>query len=176
MSSANGAGVDTLPPVSRTRTIAADVGDVWTAIATPGSLEHAHPFCARNPVTRWPGPESCDEVHYLSGWIYHREFTDWADGAGYDLRIGSAGERPSLVSWRIAERGSASTNLTIKIRPRPLDRIPRLARRATHLGYVRPLLRRYLESVLRGHDWWITTGDPVTRNQFGRHPWFSDKR
>ena len=84
--------------VSRSRSIAAGPADIWTAISTPHNLEHAHPFCARNPVMVWPGASSCDEVHYLSGWVYVRQFTDWTDGAGYDLRIGSEGQSVSTVT------------------------------------------------------------------------------
>jgi hypothetical protein len=176
MGSNDGGRAGTLPPVSVTHEIAATPVDVWASISEPGNLEWAHPFCAHNPVSVWPGPESRDEVHYLSGWVYRREFTDWIDGVGYDLRIGSEGEHPSLVSWRIAERAAGGVDFTITIRPRPLDRIPRLAQRAAHLAYVRPLLGRYLDSVVRGFEWWVTTGDPVTKNQFGRHPWFSERR
>lgn len=159
------------------RSIAATPSDLWAAISAPGNLEHAHPFCARNPVGEWPGPHARDEVHYLSGWIYRRQFTDWIDGVGYDLTIGSPGEHPSQVSWRISDgETSGRADLTIAIRPRPLDRIPILVQRPVQFAYVRPLLRNYLDSVVRGFGWWITSGEPVPKNQFGRHPWFSDRR
>lgn len=164
------------PAVTVSRPIAASPAEVWSAISRPGNLAYAHPFCAENPVTAWPGPGSRDEVHYLSGWIYERRFTDWIDGVGYDLRIGSRGEQPSEVSWRITADGAARADLTITIHPRRLDRIPGLAQRPVQFAYVRPLLRRYLTSVIRGFEWWVTTGEPVPNNQFGRHPWFSEQR
>jgi hypothetical protein len=37
------------------------------------------------------------------------------------------------------------------------------------------MLRRYLSSVTRGVEWWVTRGEPVPRNQFGSHRWFSEK-
>lgn len=165
-----------LPAVTVTRSIGAAPADVWAAISAPGNLEYAHPFCARNPVTVWPGSGSRDEVQYLSGWVYERRFTDWIDGVGYDLEIGSQGEQRSRVSWRITDGGAGRADLTITIRPRPIDRVPRLAQRAVQFGYVRPLLRRYLDSVVAGFEWWVTSGEPVPNNQFGRHPWFSEHR
>ncbi len=54
----------------------------------PGNLEPCHPFCLKNPVEHWPGPESRDEVHYLNGLVFERRFCRWLDGAGYDLEIG----------------------------------------------------------------------------------------
>jgi hypothetical protein len=35
------------------------------------------------------------------------------------------------------------------------------------------MLKKYLESVVRGFEWYVMRGEPVPRNQFGRHPWFS---
>jgi hypothetical protein len=162
--------------VTVSRSIATTPADLWAAISAPGNLEYAHPFCAQNPVTAWPGSDARDEVHYLSGWIYRREFTDWIEGVGYDLRIGSSGEDPSEVSWRITSGAPGRAELTITIQPRPLDQIPRLAQCPVQLAYVRPLLRRYLTSVVRGFEWWVTTAQPVPDNQFGRHPWFSERR
>ena len=72
-----------------TRTIAASADDVWAAISAPGNLEAAHPFCARNPVSVWPGSESRDQIHYLSGWVYERRFKRWIDRVGYDQATGS---------------------------------------------------------------------------------------
>ncbi len=34
--------------------------------------------------------ESRDEIHYLNGKEYQRRFTDWTDGVGYELIVGSA--------------------------------------------------------------------------------------
>jgi hypothetical protein len=166
----------TLPAVTVSRSIATTPANLWAAISAPGNLEHAHPFCAQNPVIAWPGADARDEVHYLSGWIYRRQFTGWIDGIGYDLQIGSQGEHPSQVSWRITDGGSGRADLTITIHPRPIDQIPSLVQRPVQFAYVRPLLRRYLDSVVRGFEWWITTGEPVPKNQFGRHPWFSEHR
>ena len=36
-----------------------------------------------------------------------------------------------------------------------------------------PTMCRYLRSVTQGLGWFVTTGQPVSANQFGSHRWFS---
>ena len=96
------------------------------------------------------------------------------DGVGYDLTIGKAGGGQSYVSWRIAEAGENSGRLTITIYPYLFQNIPVVLRRIPYAVKVQPALRRYLEAVLQGFDWFITTGQPVRKNQFGPHEWFSN--
>ena len=139
----------------------------------PGNLEPCHPFCAANPVHTWPGPESHDEVHYLSGRVYERRFTNWIDGIGYDLEIGRPGGRTSSVSWRITPEGDEACTLTITVYPYVLQHLPVAIRWIPHLARVRPVLESYLSSVTRGFEWHVTRGEAVPRNQFGTHPWFS---
>jgi hypothetical protein len=138
----------------------------------PGNLELCHPFCASNPVERWPGAESLDEVHYLSGRIFQRRFCRWIAGVGYDLEIGRRGGRSSYVEWRILESQDVGSVLEIIVHPYALDAVAPL-RWLAHTLYVRPMLRKYLSSVVRGFEWYLTRGEAVPRNQFGDHRWFS---
>ena len=163
-------------PVSVERRIPAPVPRVWDAISAPGNLEPCHPFCASNRVQVWPGPESRDEVHYLNGWVFERRFTRWIEGTGYDLEIGRRGGRTSSVAWRIAPVDDDHCSLRITIYPYILQDLPVVIRWAPHILRVRPMLKTYLESVVRGFEWYVTRGEPVPRDQFGRHPWFSAPR
>ncbi len=160
-------------PVSATRRIAAPAGRVWNAIASPGNLEDCHPFCATNPVTAWPGPDSVDEVHYLNGRVYRRHFTDWIEGTGYDLDIGDPEGPVTAVSWRITEVDGETCELTITVAPWVLQRVPAVIRWIPHLVWLRPRLRSYLNSVVGGFEWVVIRGEPVPRNHFGHHPWYS---
>ena len=154
--------------------IAAPAQEVWDAISTPGNLELCHPFCASNPVQVWPGPGSRDEVHYLSGWVFERRFLRWHDGIGYDLEIGRRGGGTSSVSWRITPVDADSCVLRITVFPLILQSWPTVIRWIPYVLRLRPMLKKYLESVVRGFEWYVLRGEPVPRNQFGRHPWFSD--
>ncbi len=160
-------------PVATERMIAAPAQKVWEAISTPGNLELCHPFCASNPVQVWPGPDSRDEVHYLSGWVYERRFLRWHDGAGYDLEIGRPGGGTSYVSWRITPVDEDSCILKISVCPHTLQNWPAVVRWIPYVLRLRPMLKKYLESVVRGFEWYVVRGESVPRNQFGRHPWFS---
>ena len=163
-------------PVSAQRHIAAPAQVVWQAISAPGNLERCHPFCAANPVQSWPGAESRDEVHYLNGLVYRRRFRRWLDGEGYDLEIGTRSGRISRVSWRITPVDETSSVLRITVCAHPLQRLPVAIRWLPHVFYLRPQLRRYLDAVVRGFEWYVTRGEPVPSNAFGKHRWFSDRR
>jgi len=115
-------------PILVERLIEAPAEEVWRAISLPGNLENCHPFCASNPVLTWPGPDSRDEVHYLSGWAYERRFTDWIEGVGYDLQIGRRGGGKSKVSWRIAPIDDRICTLRITVWPHALQDIPVVVR------------------------------------------------
>lgn len=163
-------------PIVVAQPIEAPAEELWNVISVPGNLEQCHPFCVKNPVDEWPGEGSRDEVHYLSGWIYERQFYHWIDGVGYDLKIGRPGGGKSFVSWRIVPSGNHSCSLKITVDPHILQEIPVAIRWFPHMLYIRPLLRKYLSSVTRGFEWYVIRGEPVPRNQFGEHPWFSARR
>lgn len=160
-------------PVSVSRKIAAPPQQIWSAITNPGNLDDCHPYCEKNPVHQWPGVGSKDTIHYYSGWILHREFITWMDGKGYDLTIGREGGRKSFVSWRITEEPENTARLRISIYPFALQNISVAVRWIPHLVMLRPALSSYLDSVLKGFEWFITTGEPVRKDQFGSHRWFS---
>jgi hypothetical protein len=160
-------------PVAAVQAIAAPAEKVWDVISTPGNLEFCHPFCKRNPVQVWPGPDSRDEVHYLSGWVYERRFLRWLDGSGYDLEIGRQNGASSFVSWRITPTDERNCTLRITVFPHALQNIPVTVRWLPHILRLRPMLKAYLVSVGGGFEWYVTRGEPVPRDQFGKHPWFS---
>lgn len=161
-------------PISVSQKIEASPQKIWSAISSPGNLEDCHPFCKQNPVSNWPGPGSIDTIYYYSGWVMDREFINWIDGVGYDLSIGRIGGRKSYVSWRIIEAQNNIGTLSITIYPHALQNIPIPFRWIPYIGYIQPSLRSYLKSVTRGFEWFIKTGKPVRKNQFGSHRWFSN--
>ena len=160
-------------PITVRRKIKTTPQNIWAAISRPGNLEDCHPFCETNPVDEWPGVGSKDTIHYYSGWVLHREFTNWIDGVGYDLIIGMDGGRKSYVSWRITEEQENISTLSITLYPHILQQIPVSIRWIPHIASIRPSLGRYLESVVKGFEWFIKTGKPVHKDQFGSHRWFS---
>ena len=163
-------------PVSVSRGMQAQPQQIWSAITKPGNLNDCHPFCEDNSVCEWPGVGSKDVIHYYSGWVMQREFVSWIDGVGYDLLIGKTGdEKKSYVSWRITEEQKDTGKLTITIYPYSLQHVPAIIRWAPYKTVIQPALHSYLESVLKGFEWFITTGKPVSKDQFGSHSWFSNK-
>ena len=164
-------------PIAVAHSIAAPADRVWAAISAPGNLEPCHPFCARNPVQSWPGIGSSDQIQYLSGLVLERKFRRWFDGIGYDLDIGPPGAtQVAFVSWRILPRADMQCVLRISIYPEHLQRVPVALRWVPHLIRLRPFLTTYLQSVVRGFEWYVSRGEAVPRNQFGALPYFSGSR
>ncbi len=77
--------------------------------------------------------------------------------------------------WRVLPAGAQSCQLGITVYPSVLQNVPVAVRWLPHALYLRPMLRKYLSSVLRGFEWFVTRDEPVPRNHFGRHPWFSGR-
>ena len=159
-------------PIAVAQEIRASPAAVWAVISSPGHLSESHPFCAANPVHRWPGVGSHDTIEYFNGRIVNREFTEWHEGTGYELVVSDANGPAAVVSWRVAPSADGA-QLSIELTPHTFEGVPRFLRRIPELVVVRPLLRRYLRSVLSGITWRVETGTKVGRNQFGRHIWFS---
>ena len=61
---------------------------IWEVISSKSNLELFHPFCDKNPVSKWPGQNSCDTIYYYSGLVLERKFVNWISNQGYDLFIG----------------------------------------------------------------------------------------
>ena len=157
-------------PVSAAVDIAAPAEHVWQVISSPDSLVAAHPFLADNPIENWPGPASRDEVHYLNGVVYTRDFKEWHDGAGFELEISRRSKKIAWVSWQVMPVAENTATLRITVLP---DLSP-LVRWVPYLLILRPRLRSYLRSVVGGFRWYIEKCEAVPRNQFGAHPWFSN--
>ncbi len=161
-------------PITVRQQIAAQPEEVWALISTPGNLEECHPFCAGNPVDSWPGIESRDTIRYYNGRLVERHFTAWHDGIGYELEASDPSGSSAFVSWRITSNHEGTT-LTVSLIPRIFAGLPTIVRQLVGPAVVRPMMRRYLRAVLRGVEWKVTTGEPVRRNQFGAHMWFSPR-
>lgn len=160
-------------PVSACATINVPAPALWRVIASPNSLLASHPFLADNPVECWNEADSRDEVHYLRGLVYRRVFRQWREGEGFDLEILHQRRPVSWVSWRVKPVRNSAANLEITVFPYVLQKRHPLMRWGAHTFVLRPRLRAYLSSVVRGFKWYVEKGEPVPRNQFGPHPWFS---
>jgi hypothetical protein len=154
-------------PIPHSQAVQASQEQVWKAISEPGNLVNFHPFCERNPVDRWPGVGSRDRIFYYNGLVLVRDFTDWIEGQGYDL-VASAEEGLQFkVTWRILKEnvGTSFLNLTIyQVLDQETDR---------KVQQYSRLLAKYLQQVGQGFEYYLHTGERVTRNQFGAHRLFS---
>ena len=159
-------------PVYFTKKIDSSAKDLWGVISKPGNLNFIHPFCKQNDVIEWNKKESKDVIVYLNGLTYFREFTEWHDEKGYSLLIGRKRVLKSKVNWEITTTNN-SVYLTITVYPFLLNNWPKLFSYLPFLFYIKPQLKKYLSSVTSGINWYLVNNQPVPKNHFGKHSWFS---
>ena len=110
---------------------------------------------------------------YLNGLRLDRQFVQWSPDEGFELLIGGSVEKRSLVTWTLRDDSSASSTITITVRPYIYAGKNRVTNATLHALWIRPRLNAYLTSVVNGLNQYLETGERVARNAYGSHPWFS---
>jgi ribosome-associated toxin RatA of RatAB toxin-antitoxin module len=147
--------------------------EVWDLISSPGHLNQFHPFCKENNVLESKNDVILkDQLIYLNGLTYFRTFKEWKPMVGYSIKIGSKNAKQSDVKWQIIENREF-TFVKITVKPYTSSKIPKLLYPFIHYTIIRPKLKSYLKSVLKGLEYYLTYKKPVPRNQFGNHSWFA---
>jgi len=142
-------------------------------ISSESNLEFFHPFCKINRAKIWSQENSVDELEYLNGLIFYRQFTNWKYGKGYDLYIKQTDkEKSSFVQWRLLAIKD-KTQIKIKIFPYLFKQCNRLINFIPFHIIVKPLLKSYLRSVVGGLKLYAEKNIIVPKNYFGKHIWFS---
>lgn len=159
--------------IAKTQKFKCTRSELWKIISTPSNLELFHPFCEKNPITKWPGVDSSDTIHYYNGLRLERHFINWEDNIGYDLIIGTENGEKSFVSWRIKENNN-TLELTIAVYPYLNNCGFKIINFIPFFIIVKPSLSNYLNSVLKGLEFYIRTNKKVKKNQFGTHNFFSN--
>jgi len=142
---------------------------ILNEIRRPGNLNNYHPFCKKNKALKWPGKGSIDELEYLNGLKYRRDFIEW-DENGYVLEIGRH-NKIAKVQW-IVNGSTENSSLRVRINPK-LPYKNRFIRWAAWNLYIKFRLQSYINNVLDGFEYYIETNDRVESNKFGKHAWFS---
>ena len=145
--------------------------DVWEVISSKESLELFHPYCLKNKAISW-GDVKVDELVYLNGLVFIREFISWNSKKGFELNIGKKRGKKSRVKWEIISTNSGCI-VSISVWPYRSSKVPRLFYPFINVFVVRPKLKKYLGAVLKGLNFYVTNNKVVKKNQFGRHSWFS---
>ena len=145
---------------------------IWEIISSKSNLEKYHPFCKKNQIIDWKSNKHVDEIEYLNGKVFKRNFINWIDEKGYDLLINQEGKPHSYVSWRIQSSNEHSI-ISIKLYPYLFNKKYKLISLFPFYFMVKPMLKTYLKSVLGGLKLHIEKNKIIKNNQFGRHLWFS---
>ena len=162
-----------VPFASASRSLPVSAAQVFSVLERPGHLEPFHPFCRENTALVWDEFERRDRIVYLNGLRLDRQFVQWSPGEGFELLIGGSVEKRSLVTWTLRDDSSASSTITITVRPYIYADKNRVTNATLHALWIRPRLNAYLTSVVNGLNQYLETGERVARNAYGAHPWFS---
>jgi hypothetical protein len=149
---------------------------LWQIISAPKNLNFCPPFCKKNTVIKWCGTGSVDSIEYYNGLVLNRLFTKWNEGKGYELLIGNGKYATAKVLWIITDIKDGASNLSITINVYTdiaLIRYPKLLRVIIRELYFLPNMSKYLQAVVKGFKFYIETGIPVKKNQFGHNRMFS---
>ena len=111
-------------------------------------------------------------IEYLNGSIFRRKFCSWIKEVGYDLYINQLNKPSSFVSWRLSEKEDKSS-ITITVFPYLFNRGYKIVNFLPFYFIVKPLLSKYLSSVVGGLKLYAETDKQVEKNYFGKHVWFS---
>ena len=128
--------------------------------------------CKENEILVWNKENHKDKLVYLNGLTFIREFSEWFEGTGYNLWIGTKRGPKSYVEWRITEH-SLGSELKITVYPFFFKKWPKFIAFLPYYLYINPKLTSYLNSVVGGFKWYLDKGTAVPRNHFGKHRWFS---
>lgn len=148
-----------------------NVNEVWDTVSSKGALELFHPFCLMNKVITWTDVKK-DELVYLNGLTYEREFTTWKPNYGFTVSIGKTNGKKSKVEWEIKSSESGCF-IIISVWPYKSGKVPKFLYPLINIFIVKPKLKRYLWSVLYGLKFYLDNNTVVKKNHFGSHPWFS---
>jgi len=162
-----------VPFASASASVPASAAQVFAVLERPGHLEPFHPFCRENTALVWDESERRDRIVYLNGLRLDRQFVQWSPGEGFELLIGGSVDKRSLVTWTLSDDSSASSTITITVRPYIYAGKPRVTSAAINRLWIGPRLTSYLTSVENGLNQYLETGERVARNAWGSHPWFS---
>ena len=160
-------------PVSYNIDLNFNKAKVWSIISKQENLNLTHPFCKSNISLSWIYGNHRDSLEYLNGVKLYREFYQWDEGCGYELKIGKKNGRKSTVKWRLIEKSNSRSNLRITVLPNIYSNKNFIIYIIAYLFVIRPGISKYLKSVLNGYKWYLVNRTPVPRNHFGSHKWFS---
>ena len=115
-----------------------------------------------------------DVLEYLNGLKFIREFQTWNPGKGYSLLIGTKNGKKSYVEWKIRSKNKKQY-LSITVYTHYMREYPKFISFFPYEFMIKPNLKKYLESVIGGINYYLTKNKTVPKNNFGEHNWFSKK-
>ena len=82
--------------------------------------------------------------------------------------------KKSYVEWKITTRNKKN-HLSITVYAHYMKNYPKFISFFPYEFMIKPNLKKYLQSVIGGINYYLLNNKVVPRNHFGEHKWFSKK-
>ena len=159
----------------------ATLQDCWNIITIKNHLELFHPFILNHFGERLLSVGDKDNIVYMNNLHFTREVISISEpkvdadseSCGYNLLVGR--KKKSLVKWKIKNNLSGGVDLSITIFPHTVSSYNKITKFFVFNFYIKPHIRKYLNSVTQGLKYYIETKEIVEKDQFGKHKWFSQQ-
>ena len=73
---------------------------MWTLLTKTSHLELAHPFCKSHKKLVWDDKSKIDQLTYINGLTYERNFYNFEKNKGFKLMIGKKREKVRVVEFK----------------------------------------------------------------------------
>ena len=89
---------------------------MWALLTKASHLELVHPFCKSHKKLVWDDKSKIDQLTYINGLTYERNFYNFEKNKGFKLMIGKKDGKKSRVIWRLNPLNE-KTHLSIRVTP-----------------------------------------------------------
>ena len=90
--------------------------------------------------------------------------------------VGPLSGKISFARWRIEESASGACSFSIEVTSYIRNEVSSEDRSRYETTVIKAAIPPYLDAVVQGVAYYVETGEPVIRNQFGAHKIYSPSR
>src|SRR5699024_3726525 len=159
--------------IERTVRVGRPVQDLWGVFTTRGHFKMFHPYCKAHEKKQLSGIGDRDRATFYNGKTMRRVVIEWDEGHSYTIKMDNDDGIDTRVRFCMESQGKSRATCSVRISTDAYRKIPRPIWGLYARFLLFPTFKKYLSSLLSGLDYFLRTGKPVKKNQFGRHWKFS---
>ncbi len=151
---------------------------LWNALTQPQNVIYFNSFVKSNEHLGIEGVKHKDQCEYYNGKVLTREVVEYVKNKRVKFLIyQKKNHNNNYTVFDIMESDSKlGTKFRLSIQSDAYRNVPRPIWYFVARLILIPHYRKYIEAVVKGMNYYCTTGQQVIRNQFGHHNQFSPKQ